>query len=252
MKQERREELDTYYREAESWADDRQQQAAASKKLAWIIAGAACVVAVAEAIALVALAPLKTVVPYTLLVDRQTGYVEALKPIERQTIAPDAALTRSFLAQYVIAREEFNIGSLRSDYRKVALWSAPDVRSAYVAAMQAGNPASPLTALPRNAVVDVAIKSVSPLGPTTSLVRFEARRTDQGGQAQPPQSWAAVVSYKYSGEPMTVEDRLINPLGFEVTGYRKDPETVPVSDTPAPAATPSTAAMVLPAAPAAP
>lgn len=247
MKQERREELDTYYREAESWAEDRQQQTASSKKIAWIIAGAAWFVAVAEAIALVALAPLKTVVPYTLLVDRQTGYVEALKPIERQTIAPDAALTRSFLAQYVLAREEFDIGSLRSDYRKVALWSAPDVRSAYVAAMQAGNPASPLTALPRSAVVDVTIKSVSSLGPSTSLVRFESRRTDQGGQAQPSQTWAAVVSYRYSGEPMAVEDRLINPLGFEVTRYRKDAETVPAIDASSPAAAPTPAPTPAPA-----
>ena len=92
---------------------------------------------VAEALALVMLLPLKTVEPYTLLVDRQTGYVEALKPIERQTIAPDAALTRSFLVQYVIARESFDRPSLKANYRKTALWSAPEARAAYVAAMQA-------------------------------------------------------------------------------------------------------------------
>lgn len=237
MKQERRDELEAYYRGAESWAEDRQKQAASSKKIAWLVAGGACTIAVLEAIALAAVAPLKTVVPYTLLVDRQTGYVEALKPIERQTIAPDAALTRSFLAQYVLAREGFDIGSLRAEFRKVALWSAPDVRSAYVAATQAGSPTSPLTILPRNAVIEVAIKSVSSLGNDTSLVRFETRRADLAGQAEAPQSWAAVISYRYSGERMTVEDRLINPLGFVVTRYRKDAETIP-----APATSPAIAA----------
>lgn len=227
MKQERSDELEAYYREAGSWAADKQQQAVSSIRLAWIVAGVAVIVALAEAVALAMLAPLKTVEPYTLLVDRQTGYVEALKPIERQTIAPDAALTRSFLAQYVIAREGFDIGSLRSDYQKAALWSAPDVRAAYVASMQAGNPESPLAKLPRGAVVEVAVKSVSSLGPDTSLVRFETRRADAEGHAQLPAEWAAVISYKYSGKPMTVADRLVNPLGFEVTRYRKDSETLP-------------------------
>ena len=91
MKKEARESLDAYYREADSWATDRQDALRASRRVAWIIAAAAVVVAIFEALALVFLAPLKTVVPYTLMVDRNTGYVQALKPIDANTIAPDTA-----------------------------------------------------------------------------------------------------------------------------------------------------------------
>ena len=55
----------------------------------------------------------------------------------------------------------------------------------------------------------------------------QARRTDQGGQARVIGSWVAVVRYRYSGEPMRVEDRYLNPLGFQVLRYRRDPEAMP-------------------------
>ena len=99
MNQMRDEKLEEYYREAESWSEDRQAAADRSVRLAWIVAGVAAVIALVEAFALVALIPLKREVPYTLLVDQQTGYVQALRPLDTETIAPDAALTRSFLVQ---------------------------------------------------------------------------------------------------------------------------------------------------------
>src|SRR5690242_5423040 len=105
--------LEEYYREAESWSEDRQAAVDRSVRLAWIAAGAVAVIALVEAFALVALIPLKREVPYTLLVDRQTGYVQALHPFDEETITADAALTRSFLVQYVIGRESFDIDSLQ-------------------------------------------------------------------------------------------------------------------------------------------
>src|SRR5688572_21974426 len=103
--------LDDYYREAESWSHDRRAATERSVRLAWIAAGVAALIAIVEAFALVALIPLKREVPYTLLVDRETGYVQALRPFDGETIAADSALTRSFLVQYVIAREGFAIDS---------------------------------------------------------------------------------------------------------------------------------------------
>ncbi|WP_252407265.1 VirB8/TrbF family protein, partial [Escherichia coli] len=88
-----------------------------SQRTAWIVAGVACAIALMEAAALLALTPLKTVEPYTLLVDRQTGYVQALKPLDAQQVSANAALTQSFLVQYVIARESFDAAALQSNYR---------------------------------------------------------------------------------------------------------------------------------------
>jgi len=239
--------LDSYFRSAESWAADHEQSRRSTLRVAWIVAGVLGTVALAEAIAIVAMMPLKTVEPYTLLVDKQTGYVEALKPLERETIAPDRALTRSFLAQYVLAREGFDATSLRNDYRRVALWSAGEARDRYIAEIQTTNPASPLVRLPHGATIDVEVRGISSLTNETALVRFATIRTDPGGQPQPPQPWQAVVSWRFSGASMSEADRLTNPLGFQVTRYRRNAE-VPLENPPSqgPAPTPGIAQGVAP------
>lgn len=222
--------LADYFSEAESWSRDTDRVRLAWHRYGWIAASVVSVIAMLEAVALVALMPLKTVEPYTLLVDRQTGYVQALKPLNQQMVGADTALTHSFLAQYVIAREGFDIDNLRDEYRKVSLWSAGDARAGYIAAMQQSNPASPLAALPRQAMVEVQIRSVSPLGSDTSLVRFTTNRVDPGGRRQPPQPWASVIKYRFSGADMSAADRLVNPLGFQVLRYHRDAEIPPAPE----------------------
>jgi type IV secretion system protein VirB8 len=127
----------------------------------------------------------------------------------------------------VIAREGFDIDSLQTDYRKVALWSAGGARTEYISGMQVTNPASPLSRLPRSAIVEVRVKSVSPLGGQSALVRFETQRRDGAERRGSARAWAAVIRYRFSTEPLSVEDRFVNPLGFQVTRYRRDPEALP-------------------------
>lgn len=238
MNKHSRETLDAYYKEAASWGRDRQDALKASRRIAWAVAGIALFVAVLLAIALVVLMPLKRVEPYTILVDRQTGFVQAVDPLRPQRISGDAALTQSFLVQYVIAREGFDISTLQSNYRKVALWSAESARSSYLAGIQNSNPQSPLNLYPRTTTLDVRVKSVSPVAPNVAMIRFETMRRDMSGQAQPPQSFVSMIRYRYAGEPMDVEDRFINPLGFQVLRYRRDQEALPANAEEAPAAPP--------------
>jgi type IV secretion system protein VirB8 len=244
-KMDKKQALDAYYAEADSWAHDRQDDLRRSRRIAWIIAAVAAAIALLEALALLLLMPLKTVVPYTLLVDRQTGYVQALKPVDAQLVSSTSALTQSFLVQYVIAREGYDVDALQADYRKVALWSTGEARRAYLAEMQASNPDSPLVRYPRSTVVDVEVKSVTPLGKGVAMVRFASERQDAGGRTYPLENWVAVIRYTYSGEPMSVADRRVNPLGFEVLRYTKSAETLP-QPAPSPASTPVTGAGAAP------
>ena len=215
------------FRVAESWGTSVTDELEKSRRNAWIVACVSAAVALLLAIAIVILLPLKEQVPYTLLVDRQTGNVERLAPLDEQVIAPDAALTRSFLVQYVIARESFDYADLERDYQKVALWSAGEARQRYVDAMRAGAPGSPLSVYGTGTRVAVEVRSVSSLSADRAMVRFSTVRTDAGGQPQVAQHWAAVIDYTYSGAEMSEQDRYLNPLGFQVTRYRRDAETLP-------------------------
>lgn len=224
----------SYFAQAASWADDKTGRETRSRRIAWIVAAMATTIALLEALALVALLPLKTIVPYTLLVDRTTGHVQLLKGTHPETITPGSALTQSLLSQYVIARESFDRATISDQYRRVALWSDEAARRDYLALMPASNAASPFNQLPGRAMLTTRIESVSMLGPQTALVRFTTRREDarSSGGTSPPSYWVAVIRYRYVGAPQALEDRLVNPLGFKVVSYRRDQEAPPASSLP--------------------
>ena len=176
MNEHSRKMLDGYYEQAAGWNSDRLRSLRSSQRLAWTVSFAAVLVALFEAGAIMVMMPLKTVEPYTLLVDKTTGYVQPLKPLEPGKVAPDAALTQSYLVQYVIAREGFDFTAASTNYRRVALFSEGLARSAYLAGMQPTNPESPLALYPRDAGQErVADRARQRDGP----VRYDQERSQR-------------------------------------------------------------------------
>ena len=225
-------ELKALYREGSSWGQDRLAQLERSRSVAWTAAAAATVVAVLAIVALVGLMPLKTVVPYTVMVDRQTGHVTTLDPSSAEQVDPKGALAKSMLVQYVSARETLDRNSIRTDYRKVVLWSGGAARASYLSLMRPGNPANPLATMPRASLVQVRVKSASMLDDGSALVRYDLVRRDENGAEAAPAPFVSIIRYRFRDRPLTEADRFINPLGFEVQQYRRDPEVVSGLPTP--------------------
>lgn len=207
-----------------SWAFDDLATLRTSRRRAQIVGAAAVAVAALEAVALASLAPLKTVEPYTILVDRQTGYAETLRGVQTGALSQDQALNQSFAMQYVLARETVDMSDLVDRYRKVTLWSAGEARAQYKRGLEKTNPESPLNTYPSSTVVSTIIKSVTPLSPSSAIVRFDTVRRDAGASSGERRAWSAVMTYRYSGAPMRMADRAFNPLGFQVLTYRRDAE----------------------------
>ena len=76
----------------DSWSRSVTDDLERSRRIAWIVAAAFGVIALLLVFALVLMLPLKTVEPYALLVDRQTGNVEALDPLTEETISANTAI----------------------------------------------------------------------------------------------------------------------------------------------------------------
>lgn len=217
-------EQSTYYATAQSWADERVVAERRMRRAAWIVAGVAGALALLLAVIVAILLPLKTVQPYVVTVDRQSGAVEVAATLSGGRLTENEAVIQAHLANYVRVRETFDATDLSTNYRRVQLLSAPPVRSAYVAQMAAGNPASPLRTLSPGDTVAVQIKSVSLLSPGTALVRYDAERSISGGRAVTSGAYVSAISYGFSNAPLRLEDRFENPLGFQVTRYRRDSE----------------------------
>ena len=217
-------ESDQYYAAALSWVDERVAAERRMRKIAWGVAAAAGTLSLVLAITMMIMMPLKSVQPYVITVDRQTGAVEVATTLKDGKLSENDAVIQAELANYVRTRETFDATDLATNYRRVQLRSAGNVRGAYVAAMAADNAASPLRALSPGDTVKVRIKSVSLVGPGAGLVRYDAERSAAGGRILDTRAYVSAISFGFNARPLRLEDRFDNPLGFVVTRYRRDSE----------------------------
>ncbi|MEP7131397.1 MAG: type IV secretion system protein [Sphingomicrobium sp.] len=217
---------DHYFSAARSWAEGQTAVSSREAKIAWRVAAGAAAIALLLAFALLLLVPLKSVEPYVLTVDRQTGAVEQAMTVQQGKLSQNEAVIQAQLAGYVIARETFDQTDLAQQYRRVQLLSGPLVARAYVGQMAANNPESPLHTLNPGDTVSVQIRSVSLIAAGSGLVRFTATRTAAGAASGTARNYIAAIAFGFNGRPLRASDRYDNPLGFQVTRYRRDEEGI--------------------------
>jgi type IV secretion system protein VirB8 len=217
--------LKGYFEEARSWDADRWRSAERSKRLAWGAAGFAALVATAAVGAVAALSPLKTVAPYVIRVDRTTGAVDVISALKTgKPLTYEEAVTKHFLAEYVRAREGWLAPAAEANFRQVSIMSTPDEQERWAAFYRPTNASSPQVTYGPTGEAQVEIRAVSFVSAQVADVRFH--RTARDGQGVAESDWIATVAFRYAKAPMAEADRLRNPLGFQVTSYRSDPEVV--------------------------
>ncbi|TJW48148.1 MAG: type IV secretion system protein, partial [Mesorhizobium sp.] len=69
--------------------------------------------------------------------------------------------------------------------------------------------------------------SVSLLNRNTASVRFAT--TTRRENSSTADNWVAVIKFRYTSTPLKNEWRFDNPLGFQVTDYRRDQESAPTA-----------------------
>jgi len=217
--------LKTYFAEAQSWDRDRLAAAYRSRRLAWSLAAVAAALAGVAVAGVAALTPLKTVEPYVVRVDRTTGAVEVLRGLTRaEPVSYDEAVTKSFLATYVRAREGWLPQAAEANFRQVSIMSTPEEQQRWALAYRPTNATSPQVAYGPAADVQISVRAISFVAPGVANVRFH-RAIRRGGQVE-DSDWIATAAFAYTKAPMGESDRLRNPLGFQVSSYRADPEVV--------------------------
>ncbi|MPR08859.1 virB8 family protein [Microvirga tunisiensis] len=214
-----------YYDEGVRWEQSVYQRTVNSLRV-WrgvaVILGLGLLVALA---ALVLLLPLKTFEVVTLMVDKTTGFVEVARPLEQGgTISQQEAVTRGNIVRFLRARETYDPKGLRDNYELALLYSAGAASRDLQAEFDNSNLRNPMRRYGPDTVVSVMVKSVIFLNERTAAVRFQTTRKND--RETVTEHWVANVRFRYTSEPMRNDWRFDNPLGFQVTEYRKDQETV--------------------------
>lgn len=213
--------LKDYFERARTFDQQRQIAAERSRKLAWGVATAAASIAIAAALGLAALAPLKTVEPFVVRVDNATGVVDVVSPLKGSQTWNEA-VTKYWAALYVRAREGYIPGEAAQAFKTVSLMSADAEQQRFATLYSGKNPDSPQVVYGKTATAKISVKSIAMLGPQVASVRLS--RLITRGEDTRTTSWVATLTFTYVAAPMAESDRLINPLGFQVQEYRLDPE----------------------------
>lgn len=216
--------LETYFKHARTFDQDRLISAERSKRLAWSCALIAGVVATMAIGAVLALTPLKSVEPFVIRVDNSTGIVDVVTALNNDRQSYDEAVTKYFSATYIRAREGYTAGEAEHNFKTVSLLSSVPEQERFFSSYRGSNPESPQVVYGRFGSSRINIKSISVINKNVVSVRYfrEARKGDETKISH----WIATITFSYVKTPLSAGDRLTNPLGFVVTEYRSDPEAV--------------------------
>ncbi|MFC3715152.1 virB8 family protein [Luteimonas soli] len=219
--------LKHYQEAAAGWESAEIAAVKRSEKRAWRVAISAAVLAGLAVLAVVLLTPLKTVEPFVVQVDK-IGAANTVTLLDTRSITANEALDKYWLGQYVNYREEYLNQTSYGNYRATRLLSSQAVGSAYFQQANPENPRSPSAVYGTKGTVEISVTSITFISKNQAQVRF-VRREKRNSDQQPVETrWIATIAYQYLNPPLKEAERLINPVGFQVTDYRLDPETVTV------------------------
>jgi len=191
-------------------------------KLLYIVIGAVSVIAVSQSIALAIMTPLKKEIPVIFRVDNAKGTIQqvALANVEQFNIDKNEALDKANAAKYLINRESYDYYNLQLNYDTTLLMSADDIAKDYINLYSSSNKNNLYDKYGKETRVSIDIKNVS-FYEKSAIVRFNRTIKTNNNIIASTQEMAT-IAYKYVSGQMTDSDRLLNPLGYRVVGYRID------------------------------
>src|SRR5258706_3293449 len=165
--------LKAYFDEAKRWDQDRLASARRSARLAWSVAACAGLLALAGVGAVAALAPLKSVEPFVVRVDRATGVVDVMTGLKGEAhLTYEEAVSKYFLGLYVRAREGWLPQAAEQNFRQVSILSTPAEQQRWADAFRPANPQSPQVAWGEAAQSLIEVRAISFVSPKVASVRF--------------------------------------------------------------------------------
>lgn len=206
-----------------------------SERRAWMVASASLVMSLILAGGYFYFLPLKEKVPYLVMADAYTGTSTVARlrdDFVNPSIATSEAINKANISHFVMARESYDASQIgERDWSTVFAMAAPHVTSGYSQLFGPTNPNNPIKIFGKEKTVRVKILSIQlngeqNTGPKAKVatVRFQRSVLNKtSGASEPLDSKIATIEYLYkSNLKMDERNRVLNPLGFQVTGYRVD------------------------------
>ena len=198
-----------------------------SQRNRWmVVAILALIMAVVAMGVVLALLPLKESKPFVVMVDKTTGAAEKIVQVRPVNLAEQEAVRQAELVSYVIDRETYDISDNETRIPDVLARSQDQARNSLVALWTRGSESYPPDIYTARSRLLAKVISITLLTDKTAQVRFR-KTLETEGEKPVERDFVATVGFEFQPK---VERNLQavwnNPLGFVVTSYRVDAETL--------------------------
>lgn len=160
--------------------------------------------------------------PFVIQIDDTTGVAQIVNPMSSNVLNGNEALAQYFIKKYVIARETYNPVDFDTGAKKtIRLLSNNAIYWDYRNYIK-NESIDPRIKYGQKNTTFLLVKSWSKLSDTKYMLRFSINETSG---AKKVFNRIAVVEFKYIPLALTESDKDINPVGFQVIGYRVDDDS---------------------------
>ena len=198
-----------------------------SQRNRWmVVAILALMLAVVAMVTVSALLPLKETKPFVVMVDRTTGEAEKVVQVRPANLEEQEAVRQAELVSYVIDRETYDVADNQTRIPDVLTRSQEQARSSLVRLWTKGNDNYPPDIYSNRSRLLVKIISITLLTDETAQIRFR-KKLETEGERTVERDFVATVGFEFQPRvERNLEDVWKNPLGFAVSSYRVDAETL--------------------------
>jgi type IV secretion system protein VirB8 len=231
--------LESYFADARGWDIDRAAQGIKRERIAWITSIVATALALILGCALGLLMPLKRVEPFVIRVDNSTGIVDIV-PMYPGSADIGETAARYLLTHYVTTCEGFSYATAKRDYEECGAYHSAQRNAQWYTQWVQTNPNSPLNLNKDGSVVRVQVTAVTFFNKDArdritniAQVRYIKARRPPGGSERITH-WIATLEYVWGTPSRVPEERQLNPIGWRITDFRTEPESLPDESSTAP------------------
>lgn len=161
----------------------------------------------------------KSLEPYVIEISDKTGMPTVVEQETVKKFTSDEVIKRYFINEFLRVSEGYDPFTYKQDYKKLRLLCDAKVYREFLSQLSVKNPESPINTLGSRGKREIKIKSIQFLEPQTVQVRALIENSGvYTGQKQ--RDVVIYMSFKFVNLNLSMQDRMINPLGFQVDSYR--------------------------------
>ena len=168
----------------------------------------------------------KSFEPFVIEMEDKTGQINVVENLTTSRLTADESVKRFYLYNFLKIAEGYNYATYTEDMVKLGLFANSTVYRQLMNRISSKNDRSPVNTI-KEGLMTIGIKSMVFLTPKSVSIRFKVKNEKPNFYYPANRDLVAYIEFEFISLDLTANERLYNPLGFQVTKYRVDNDLVP-------------------------